>query len=80
MMLSDTDCIFTMILNNNILISIIEELEIIYQDDYLVAVNKPHGLLVHRTKLSDERFLMLLDLEKVMASEQIRAISESKEN
>ncbi|GAA5036844.1 tRNA pseudouridine(65) synthase TruC [Marivirga lumbricoides] len=32
----------------------IESLEIIYQDEYMVAVNKPHGLLVHRTKLATE--------------------------
>lgn len=29
------------------------ELEIIYRDQYLVAINKPHGLLVHRTKLAE---------------------------
>ena len=28
-------------------------LEIVYQDEYVVAINKPHGLLVHRTKLAD---------------------------
>ncbi len=28
------------------------ELEIVYQDSHLVAINKPHGLLVHRTKLA----------------------------
>lgn len=27
-------------------------LEILYQDDYLVAINKPHGLLVHKTRLA----------------------------
>jgi len=27
-------------------------LEIIYQDDYLVAINKPHGLLVHRSSIA----------------------------
>lgn len=27
-------------------------LEIIYQDDYLVAINKPHGLLVHRSPIA----------------------------
>lgn len=32
----------------------IESLEIIYQDEFMVAVNKPHGLLVHRTKLATE--------------------------
>jgi len=30
------------------------KLEIIYQDDHLVAINKPPGLLVHRTKLADD--------------------------
>lgn len=30
------------------------ELEILYQDEYLVAINKPHGLLVHRSKYADE--------------------------
>lgn len=38
-------------------------LEIIYQDEYLVAINKPHGLLVHRTRLAndaDEFALQLL--------------------
>lgn len=28
------------------------ELEIIYQDDRLVAINKPHGLLVHRSPIA----------------------------
>lgn len=27
-------------------------LEIIYADEYLVAINKPHGLLVHRSKIA----------------------------
>lgn len=30
----------------------IRELEIIYRDEYLCAVNKPHGLLVHRSKIA----------------------------
>ena len=29
-------------------------LEILYQDEYLIAVNKPHGLLVHRTKIAND--------------------------
>jgi tRNA pseudouridine65 synthase len=29
-------------------------LDIIYQDDYLVAINKPHGLLVHRSSIANE--------------------------
>jgi tRNA pseudouridine65 synthase len=31
------------------------ELEIIYQDEYYVAINKPNGLLVHRTKIAEEK-------------------------
>lgn len=30
------------------------QLEIIYQDDQLVAINKPHGLLVHRTTIAND--------------------------
>jgi tRNA pseudouridine65 synthase len=29
------------------------ELKILYSDDYIVAINKPHGLLVHRSKYAD---------------------------
>jgi len=29
-------------------------LEILYQDEYVVAINKPHGLLVHRSKIAND--------------------------
>jgi tRNA pseudouridine65 synthase len=29
-------------------------LDIIYQDEYLVAINKPHGLLVHRSSIAND--------------------------
>ena len=29
-------------------------LEILYQDEYFVAINKPHGLLVHRSKIAND--------------------------
>lgn len=29
-------------------------LEILFQDEHLVAINKPHGLLVHRTKIAND--------------------------
>lgn len=35
-------------------------LEIIYQDAYLIAVNKPAGLLIHRTKIAEEEEEFLL--------------------
>lgn len=40
------------------------ELEIIYRDKYLVAINKPHGLLVHRSKYADDA--------KVFALQELR--------
>ena len=30
------------------------DLQIVYKDDYLVAINKPHGLLIHKTKLAKD--------------------------
>jgi tRNA pseudouridine65 synthase len=30
-------------------------LDIIFEDDFYVAVNKPHGLLVHRTRIAEEK-------------------------
>ena len=38
-------------------------LEVLYQDEHLVAINKPHGLLVHRSKIArdvDEFAVQLL--------------------
>ncbi len=39
-------------------------LEIIYQDEALVAINKPHGLLVHRSKIAGDA--------KVFALQELR--------
>lgn len=30
------------------------KLDILYKDDYLVAINKPHGLLVHRSSIAQD--------------------------
>lgn len=35
------------------------DLDILYQDDALVAVNKPSGILVHRTRISRDRDFVL---------------------
>ena len=37
-------------------------LEIIYEDEELVAINKPHGLLVHRTNLAKDVDIFALQL------------------
>ena len=38
------------------------KLEILYQDEHLVAVNKPAGMLVHRNEYTQEEFENLLNL------------------
>lgn len=37
-------------------------LEILYQDEYIVAINKPCGLLVHRTEIAQEEEHFALDM------------------
>ncbi|MCD8741111.1 pseudouridine synthase [Mucilaginibacter roseus] len=37
-------------------------LEIVYQDDFLVAINKPHGLLVHRSSIANDASEFALQL------------------
>ena len=32
-----------------------DPLEILYQDEWLVAINKPHGLLTHRSKIASDQ-------------------------
>jgi len=38
------------------------QLEIVYEDADLVAINKPHGLLVHRTKIAADADIFALQL------------------
>ena len=47
------------------------ELEIIYQDEYIVAINKPHGLLVHRTSLARDASEFAIQLLKFQIGEQV---------
>ena len=43
------------------------DLEIIYLDNELVAVNKPHGMLVHRTRLANDASIFVLqELRNIM--------------
>ena len=37
-------------------------LQIVYQDDHLVAINKPHGLLVHRSAIANDATEFALQL------------------
>lgn len=38
------------------------KLAIIYQDDYFVAINKPHGLLVHRSPIAADASIFAMQL------------------
>lgn len=38
------------------------KLEIIYEDEYLIAINKPHGLLVHRSSIATNTDVYALQL------------------
>jgi len=37
-------------------------LEIVYQDEYLIAINKPHGLLVHRSPMASDAKVFALQM------------------
>ena len=32
----------------------LQMLEIVYQDEHIIAINKPHGLLVHRSSIAND--------------------------
>ena len=36
----------------SVFFAVIMNLDIIYRDEYLIAINKPHGLLVHKSKIA----------------------------
>ncbi len=49
-------------------------LEILFQDDHLVAINKPHGLLVHRSKIAIEEEVFALQLLRDQLSVKVYPI------
>jgi tRNA pseudouridine65 synthase len=42
--------------------SVLIDLKIIYEDDHLVAINKPHGLLVHKSRIASDAKQFALQL------------------
>jgi tRNA pseudouridine65 synthase len=38
------------------------ELQIIYEDDHILAINKPAGLLVHRTRIAEEKKMFAMQM------------------
>ena len=49
---------------------IMNECEILYRDKYFIAVNKPNGILVHRTKIAEEDSVFLLQIVRDLTGER----------
>ncbi len=47
------------------------DLEIIYQDDYIVSINKPHGLLVHKSKIAHDVKVFALQTLRNQINKQV---------
>jgi tRNA pseudouridine65 synthase len=47
------------------------ELTILYQDEYLVAINKPSGLLVHRSEIDKRETLFALQLTRDLIGQHV---------
>lgn len=55
-------------------LSLITPLNIIFQDDHLVAINKPNGLLVHRTALAAHETVFALQLVRDQTGKHVYPI------
>ncbi|MCJ0743334.1 pseudouridine synthase [Pedobacter montanisoli] len=49
-------------------------LEIVYQDNDLIAINKPHGLLVHRSKLANDAKEFALQLLRDQVGKHVNPV------
>lgn len=50
------------------------ELEVLYQDEHLVAINKPSGLLVHRSEIDKRETLFALQLTRDQIGQRVYPI------
>jgi len=49
-------------------------LEIVYRDEYLIAVNKPHGLLVHRSPIAAEATEFALQILRDQIGQKVNPV------
>lgn len=49
-------------------------LDIVYQDEHLIAINKPHGLLVHRSKIAADVDVFALQLLRDQIGQQVNPV------
>lgn len=47
------------------------EIEILYEDEHLIAINKPHGLLVHRTRIANDATVFALQLVRDRINQKV---------
>lgn len=49
-------------------------LEIVFQDEHLIAINKPHGLLVHRSKIANDATEFALQMLRDQIGKQVSPV------
>src|SRR3954463_4276754 len=49
-------------------------LEIIYRDEHLIAINKPHGLLVHRSPIAAEATEFALQILRDQIGQKVNPV------
>lgn len=50
------------------------EIDIIYEDEHLVAINKPHGLLVHRSRIANDAKEFALQLVRDKINQKVHPV------
>lgn len=50
------------------------ELEILFEDEYLIAINKPSGLLVHRTSIAADETVFALQMLRDQISQHVSPV------
>jgi tRNA pseudouridine65 synthase len=49
-------------------------LEIVYQDEHIIAINKPHGLLVHRSSIANDAKVFALQLLRDQVGQHVSPV------
>lgn len=52
----------------------LQMLEIVYQDEHIIAINKPHGLLVHRSSIANDAKEFALQLLRDQVSRHVSPV------
>ena len=58
----------------NVVFTEAPELQVLYQDEYIVAINKPSGLLVHRSEIDKRETLFAVQLTRDLIGQRVYPI------